>query len=196
MSVPQIRKKHHVPQLERCPTQKRRRCSNFQACNKNHAKLPLDQVAARPGLLLWARQQPLQPKLVAAKAGWRLWQEQELQPMPEVRATFWLQKWILGWKHLECPMEGAQLRTDMSHNLKGAQLRSEGGAQISKPVIKIMPSCLLIRLLQGLGFCCGRDSSRCNQSWLLQRLGGGCGKSRSCSQCLRLELRFDFRNDT
>ena len=78
----------HVPQLERCPTQKRRRCSNFQACNTNHAKLPLDQVAARPGFLLRARQQPLQPKLVAAKAGLWWWQGQELQPMPEFRAMF------------------------------------------------------------------------------------------------------------
>ena len=49
-----------------------------------------------------------------------------------------------------------------------------------------MPSCSLIRLLQGMNSCSNGSSSSCSQSRLLQRLGCGGGKGRSCSQCLRL----------
>ena len=57
-----------------------------------------------------------------------------------------------------------------------------------------MPSCSLIRLLQGMDSCSTGSSSSCSQSRLLQRLGCGGGKGRSCSQCLRLELCFEFRH--
>ena len=57
---------------------------------------------------------------------------------------------------------------------------------------KNMPSCSLIRLLQGMDSCSTGSSSSCSQSRLLQRLGCGGGKGRSCSQSLRLELCFEF----